>query len=68
MTRWTRNYDFETFALLVILPGTLAEGNANRVNKTLVDVKMEELIDKLAFTLSEAELKILRQNYGDEKG
>ena len=52
MTSWTRNYDFETFALLDILPGTVMEGNANRVNKTLVEVKVEELIDKLALTLS----------------
>ena len=42
----------------------LAEAEANRVDNTLVDVKPEALIDKLAVTLLEAEPDTL----GDKKG
>ena len=42
----------------------LAEAKANRVDNTLVDVKAEALIDKLAVTLLEAEPDTL----GDKKG
>ena len=42
----------------------LAEAEANRVDNTLLDVKAEALIDKLAVTLLEAEPDTL----GDKKG
>ena len=52
--------DVETFAVFDSLADTLAEGEANRVNNTLVDKKVQALIEKNAVTLFEAQLKTLR--------